>query len=399
MNKKNDFSIIVLPILTGLTGDLLFWIAIKNLFFVEVRHFNASQISLLTSVGAFAVIVGIVFAEKIVNKIGNLNSFRLGILILLVTAIIITFCESYNAYIVAYGLYSLAFLFKNMDCLVLEANLLYAQRGQDYIKFRNFSSLIYSITTMIIAFAAGSIYAYNPFLPMYMCISVLVIVFALSLFVSEPTVKRDIVTSNANEKVKLSKVFIYLIVCGIVGHCVIDSGMSQIMYFVQYRMDDIYGNAVMTKWIFIIVALSRIVRTLGNVYASKKRFENNKYMEIIGYLLLLCFVLTVIGELCFDGIFKIILAVIGYFIILATRDIWGNGLNALVLKNTVSSMHRKAMTYLTLANKLGNFVFNLLISIILINNDIFYSVLLIGVLAIVGAILFERIDTVIKTNN
>jgi hypothetical protein len=58
MNEKklNRFNK-VFPWFAGLSGDLLFWVAIDTLFLTVVKKFNASQIVSLTSISLITCIL------------------------------------------------------------------------------------------------------------------------------------------------------------------------------------------------------------------------------------------------------------------------------------------------------------------------------------------------------
>ena len=61
----------IFPWYSGLSGDLLFWIAIDTLFLAVVKNFNSSQIVSLTSVSLVTCILLQMPLLKIINKIYN----------------------------------------------------------------------------------------------------------------------------------------------------------------------------------------------------------------------------------------------------------------------------------------------------------------------------------------
>ena len=79
--KKLNRSIKIYPIFYGLSSDLIFWIAINTLFLTTVKNLSASEIN---SIEAISTIAGIFFQfvlVKIVRRIGNLNSVKLGVVL------------------------------------------------------------------------------------------------------------------------------------------------------------------------------------------------------------------------------------------------------------------------------------------------------------------------------
>ena len=105
----------IFPWYAGLSGDLLFWVAIDTLFLTVVKNFNAAQIVSLTTVSLITCIILQVPLLKIIKKIGNTNSVRFGSFLWLVSSILLTFGPNYI--IVALGkiIYEISSTFQNMS--------------------------------------------------------------------------------------------------------------------------------------------------------------------------------------------------------------------------------------------------------------------------------------------
>jgi tetrahydromethanopterin S-methyltransferase subunit G len=88
--KKLYRSIKLYPIFYGLTADLIFWIAINTLFLTTVKHLSASQINSIEAIGTAVGLIFQLFLIKIVRKIGNLNSVRLGTILLFLSVLLDT---------------------------------------------------------------------------------------------------------------------------------------------------------------------------------------------------------------------------------------------------------------------------------------------------------------------
>ena len=194
-NKKVELSNKIYPIFSGISGDLLFWIAIDTIFLTVVKGFNAAQISSLSTIGNLITILIYPIAFKIIKKIGNIRSIKLGTVLLLCSAILLTFANKYLIILLGHILYDSAFLFKNMDNVILRKNLKYANKEKDYIKIQNKSSFIYSLITMLIAFTVGFLFNINNYLPMILCISFCILSVILSNFLYE-------YKNNKNDEIK-----------------------------------------------------------------------------------------------------------------------------------------------------------------------------------------------------
>ena len=179
-DKRMRLSNKIYPIFSGFSGDLLFWVAINTIFLTTVKGFSAAQISSLTTIGNLVTILLYPIAFKIIKKIGNIKSIKLGTILLLCSSLLLTFSNKYFIILFGHILYDAAFLFKNMDNVILRKNLKYENREKDYIKMQNKSSFIYSFLTMLIAFIAGILFNINNYLPMILCIAFCV----LNIFLS-----------------------------------------------------------------------------------------------------------------------------------------------------------------------------------------------------------------------
>lgn len=173
----------IFPWYSGLSGDLLFWVAIDTLFLTVVKKFNASQIVSLTTLSLISCILLQVPLLKIIKKIGNTNSVRLGSLLLLLSSMLLTFGRNYIVIALGKLFYEIAFTFQNMANVVLKNNLELQNRNDEYIKIKTKANTIYAIVTMIISFVASIMFNLNNYLPMFGCITFCLICFILSFYI------------------------------------------------------------------------------------------------------------------------------------------------------------------------------------------------------------------------
>lgn len=78
----------IFPWFAGLSSDLLFWIAIDTLFLTVVKDLNTSQIESLIAILMIICIIVQMPLLKIIKKIGNTNSVKLGSTLLLISSIL-----------------------------------------------------------------------------------------------------------------------------------------------------------------------------------------------------------------------------------------------------------------------------------------------------------------------
>lgn len=113
----------VYPYLKGFTDDLLFFVAIDTLFLTIAKGLSVQQIVFLTAISSIASLIGRITIVNIIQKIGNTYSARLGMGLLLVSSIIITFGTSYLWIMLGKILYQIAWVFKEMENVMLKNNL------------------------------------------------------------------------------------------------------------------------------------------------------------------------------------------------------------------------------------------------------------------------------------
>ena len=103
IDRRIKLSNKIYPYLSGLSSDLLFLAAINTIFLTTVKMLSASQISLLSAISILITIISQGLVLKIIKKIGNIKSVRLGLLMLFIGAILITFGNSFITIGLLYG--------------------------------------------------------------------------------------------------------------------------------------------------------------------------------------------------------------------------------------------------------------------------------------------------------
>ena len=271
----------IFPWYAGLSGDLLFWVAIDTLFLTVVKNFNAAQIVSLTTVSLITCIILQVPLLKIIKKIGNTNSVRFGSFLWLVSSILLTFGPNYI--IVALGkiIYEISSTFQNMSNAVLKNNLELQNRNNEYIKVKTKSNTIYAAVTMIISFIASLMFNLNNYLPMLCCIFFCLICFILSFYIVDYSNYNKInEEKNVVNKIKYNKLIILLIISYGLFFPIVNSGQSNGKLFIQQELllnFDVEKTALI---IGAILCISRIVRVISNIIFNKihKKYQavNNK---------------------------------------------------------------------------------------------------------------------------
>lgn len=387
-NKLKRFNKIF-PWYDGLSGDLLFWVAIDTLFLTIVKNFTASQIVSLTSISMIINILLQVPLLKIIHKIGNTKSVRLGSFLLLISSILLTFGRNYITIVIGKIFYEMSFTFQNMINAVLKNNLELQHTENEYIKYRTKANTIYAMVTMIISFVASIMFNINNYLPMIGCITFCVICFILSWYMvdyskdNKKPIEKNKETGKG--KIKYTKIIIFILLSYGLFYPMVNSGQSNGKLFIQQELLKLYDVEKTSLVIGAILCVSRIVRLLSNIKFDK---IHKKYEDKVGIMLpvglLISLILMLIGyDVSNMPVMKFVIMGLGYVIILFIRDPFKVYMQDLALKNTDKNSQQTLLTTMELSRKIVRTIISLSFTAILVKNPM---VLVISILVILSII-------------
>ena len=382
IDKKIKLSNKIYPYLVGLSDDLLFWAAINTIFLTTVKMFSASQVSLLTGISGLITILSQNIVLKIIKKIGNLKSVKLGLLMLFIGGVIITFGSSFISILIGEIFYNIAFLFKGMESVILRRNLKYQNNENAFIQIQSRSSLVYAISTMICSFIAGYIFNINNYLPMLICVIICFFNIILSRFLYEC---KDIEENETKTSApfKWTKIlFIIVLVYGLLYgtlETIQDNGKIFIQYFMQ-NYDSIDKTAI---YLSIIIAFSRISRVISDLVFSKIYNKiKNKFIILLNIILILAIFFIICGSFIPVSTIGIIVMGIGFCMVLWARDPIMNFTKNALLNNCSKENQQTAMLKFNLSRRIVKCILATLISFILLKVDIIYIMALLLILTI-----------------
>lgn len=388
--KQETFSKFnkIFPWYSGLSSDLLFWVAIDTLFLTIVKNFNASQIVSLTTISLITCIALQVPLLKAIKKIGNTNSVRLGSLLLVVSSLLLTFGSNYTVIVIGKIFHEIAFTFKNMENAILKNNLELQNKNDEYIKIKTKSNTIYAATTMIISFIVSIMFNLNNYFPMFGCIAFCIICFILSFYIvdysdynkikEEPKIK-------PSKKIKYNKLIIFLLISYGFFDPIVHSGQINGKLFIQQELllnFDVEKTALI---IGAILCISRISRLISNITFNK---IHNKYKEKVGVILPILLSISIILMILssFIGniiILKFSIMSLGYIIILFIRDPFRVYIQDLALRNVAREGQQSLLTTIELSRKIGRAIISLCFTMILIDNPMIIVITILFILSII----------------
>lgn len=382
----------IFPYYSGLSSDLLFWIAIDTLFLTVVKKFSASQIVSLTTISLLICILLQIPLLKMIKKIGNTNSVRLGSFLLLMSSLLLTFGGNYLT--IAFGkiLYEVAITFQNMANVILKNNLELQEKSDEYIKIKTKSNTIYATITMIISFVASFMFNLNHYLPMLGCILFCFICFILSFSIvdfSRYDKNNDKIRKEKKKKVKYNYFITIIIISYGLFYPIVNSGQANGKLFIQQELLLNFSVEKTALLIGAILCISRIVRVISNIMFNK---IHNQYKEKVGVMLpillsLSVFLMIVGSFLQHNLLIKFVIMSLGYMVILFIRDPFKVYMQDLALRNTEKENQQTLLMTLELARKIVRAIMSLSFTIILVKNSMLVVMIILLLLAIMEVLI------------
>lgn len=370
--KKIERSIKIYPIFASFTGDLIFFVPIDTLFLTLVKGLNASQITAMTMVALIVCILSQKVILSTVKKIGNVNSLRLGTILLLIAAFILTFGKSFILMLLYKTINEIAFMFLNMDEIILKSNLNAVNRKADYYKIRNKSKIMYSIITLLTALVAGKLFNINRYLPMYLSIIVYILLLGIAFMYYEAKNEEQKEIKLNNMKIKITSTIFLVIISNAVFYSIIKMGQNNSKLFMQYDFQKYLSIEMVTYYITTIVFISRIARLIGNIIWGKIYLKIKDKMSIaLTICLCLAFLLLIIGHyINVPFIYKVIVMSLGFFLILAIRDSFQIYIEDVALNITNKEEQQKIIINIEVYRRFGTLILSAVFTLILMKYEL-----------------------------
>lgn len=397
MIEKIKRSNRIYPIYYGMSSDLVFWIAINTLFLSTIKKLNAFEISSLTTISTISAILLYLFSYKIINKMGNIKSIRLANLLLLLSSLLLTFSKTYSFLLLGQMFYEFAFVFKSVDNVILMKNLKYLKEEDKYLKIKNKGTTIYSLITMIISLLSGFLFNLNPYFPMFICITICIINFILSLFIAEINVEEEVLTKS---QFRLTKLIMYIILSYALLYGIIVIGQNNAKLFIQYRLNEVFTIDKTAIYLSFIIFASRLVRLISNLTFIKVYDKTKeKFILLLENLLFFSYVCFVIGGCIKNSIIGVLIMSIGFLIFLGLRDPIENYLTTVLMKNTNKDEQQQAIIYFQFARKIVTFLLSLIVTLILLKLEMIFVYIILTIVVSIYVPIILKLYKLLKRKN
>lgn len=394
-NEKIKRSIKIYPIFTAFTGDLIFFVPIDTLFLTLVKGLSASQITAMTMISLLICIIFQNVILKIVKKIGNVKSIRLGIGLILISSLFLTFGKNFVVILMYNFISEIGFMLLNMNKILLKNNLKSLNKEDEYYEIRNKSKIIYALITMITALVTGYLFNVNNYLPMYLSLIVYLLMLFLSVMfyeleqVSEEKAKTD----QKKSKIKISSTIFLVIISNAVFYSIIKMGQNNSKIFMQYDFQKFLSIEMVTYYITAIVFISRIARLVGNIIFGKVYAKIKHKMSIILTICLsMAFALLILGHLLNVGfIYKVIIMSLGFFLILATRDSFQVYIEDVALDITPKEEQQKILIYIEVYRKILTLILSASFTLILMRYELIVIEIILLILSLIEVFINKKL--------
>ncbi len=358
-SKQLNRYLTVFPWFTGFSADLLFWIAIDSLFLQFAKGIPLTDIVWITAVSDALGIVLQFPMLKLVEKLGNTNSVRVGAFLAVASSLTLTFGQGFYMMVLGKALREISFSFKTMNSVSLKHNLELLGQPQEFIRYSTKANTIYAVTTMLISLVASMMFNLNHYLPMLCCIAFCVLCCVLSFFMAdyaeEDTRAMPKADHPVKEKIRFSKLIIWSLITYGIFFSIVTTGQDNTKLFVQDELWKAFDEANTALIIGVIVFISRVVRVFANIVFQNIYIKmRDKVGILLPVLLFSSFGFMLCGYMIPNSIpiLKYSLMGLGYIIILFARDPFKIYIQDLVMHRSENRHHPKVMMLLELSRKI-----------------------------------------------
>lgn len=402
MTEKINRFFKTYPIYYSLSGGLLFFNIINTLFLTTVKGLSASEFSLLTTISIATSIILQVPLLKVIKKIGNTFSVRLGNFIFIFSALLLTFSTTLFGLAIGEILYEVSFIFKAMVVVELRRNLVYANREDSFIKIFNIACMLYAIVGTIAGLVVGPLFNINAYLPMYIAIFSTLISFGLSFNLFDVSENVDVSIKEKVEKKSHKKVWSILLILLLLLYGletgIVDIGQDQAKLFIQYELENSISQGIIATIFSVLVAFSNIPSIFSNiVFPSIYNRLKDKSGYLLGGILVSAFTLLLLGHLLpIPFTLKVVFMILGLLLIIMIRSPFRIYLQDVSLKNCPPEFEQDMMTYLTLSRNLAGAGLSAIATIILIYHTLSYVIFVLLFVSIAQLFILYKVNSIMK---
>lgn len=378
-NSKMSKNVWLWPILYALGCNLFFFGVLNVTFLTEVKGLNYQQFFLLDVIGAGVDLLTAVPFLFLIAKIGNNASLRIATGLMLASACLFTFGDSFAYFALANVLYFKAYQFFIVYPMILENNLEKYGRKNEFTKYNARSRLFYSILALAVAFVAGFLFDADAYLPMCLCIAFAAVAFVVSFFVRDETggsydtaslFARSARGAQSRSFITFAIMFsIFVLVfkgCWYVGS--------------QYTKVSLQEIGVIVETIAIVIFVARGLRVVINSFANKILACAKKSLAIILPTLLTLSLVLMAVPLIFvqDFTLQLIMVCAGVILLFSIHDLFAIFTYDVIYSCFPKPVHLRMFWLINLLENVGILLANILITCIIADLSVGLALLILA---------------------
>jgi len=284
----------------ALSWDYLFFYTINFLFLIQVKNINPADVVLIDSFYYVFAMFAQIPATFIIEFLGRKNSIILGNVLSCVYMVVILFSHNLFNLIIAEILSAISFAIKESaePSLLNESIPPSKQKSEIFAKISGKGMSNYYIINGISTIIAGIVYEINPYIPILLSLTTLMIVTILSTCFIEPVKKkRKRERENVEQFKELKESFKFVLtserIKSLILYGTIVTGLLSIL--LNYEITMLEELELSATYLGILFAILGMVSSFATKRQEKFHCKfRNKSLTIIGFL--------VVGSCIFSGI-------------------------------------------------------------------------------------------------
>ena len=309
----------IFPTYKKLSWDFIFFYTINFLFLTQVKGINPADIVLIDSFYYLFGVITQVPATFIIQFFGRKNSIIIANVLNCIYMIVIICSKNLFNLIVAEIICSLAFAIKESaePSLLNESIPPTKKKSQIFAKINQKGISGYYAINSISTILAGFLYNVNPYIPISLSLSVLVIVTVLSTLFIEPVEKRNEKDKidNISQIQELKESFKFVLkserVKSLILFSTLMTGILSVLS--NYEISLVEDLNISSAYLGILFAILGIISSISTKKQEKFHTKfRNKSLSVLGFLVIIsCILSGVAGEIAKQ--FKIVIVFIILF--------------------------------------------------------------------------------------
>ena len=306
MNEQNIVKIRKLnmklyPTYKTLSWDYLFFYTINFLFLTQVKGISPADVVLIDSFYYFFAVFSQIPATFTIEFLGKKNSIVLANILNCLYMVVLIFSRNLFHLIIAELLSAFAFAIKESaePSLLNESIPPTSYRDKIFARISSRGLSKYYVINAISKVISGILYEVNPYIPIILSLSTLIIVTILSLFFIEPIEKKKIKYEPFTQIKDLGAAFKYILkserIKSLLLFSAIMIGLFSIL--INYEVCMLEDLSISAKYLGIIFAVLSII----SAFAAKKqesfhsRFTNRSLAVLGGIASISCIIAGIFG--------------------------------------------------------------------------------------------------------